>query len=221
MSVAPESGRNRIMIYGPKPDGTYVVEFETADGDSLAISVPAGETRVLKHFQARMPFGLFAPNVRSDPKAQTAMGQIDTYSKYKQQVVERDFREFMAARADLRKAWHCAGSLFHLHEWSCAVHFANSLGQIYPDFQLVRDIANASKHFVLRAPPAGRSHPSGMPSHAANTYVSGAAFQLGAFSNAFQLGEVKQQATSTDVEFAVLAQSILNMWDQLFAQEGW
>jgi hypothetical protein len=62
MSVAPETGRNRIMIYGPKPDGTYVVEFETADGDSLAISVPAGETRVLKHFQARMPFGLFVPD---------------------------------------------------------------------------------------------------------------------------------------------------------------
>ena len=63
VSVAPESGRNRIMIYGPKPDGTYVVEFETADGDSLAISVPAGETRVVKHFQARMPFGLFVPDV--------------------------------------------------------------------------------------------------------------------------------------------------------------
>jgi len=62
MSVAPETGRNRIMIYGPKPDGTYVVEFETADGDSLAISVPASDTRVLKHFQARMPFGLFAPD---------------------------------------------------------------------------------------------------------------------------------------------------------------
>jgi hypothetical protein len=62
MSAAPETGRNRIMIYGPKPDGTYVVEFETADGDSLAISVPAGEIRVLKHFQARMPFGLFVPD---------------------------------------------------------------------------------------------------------------------------------------------------------------
>src|SRR5215469_8825471 len=55
MSVAPESGRNRIMIYGPKPDGTYEIEFQTADGETLAISVPAGETRVLKHFQARMP----------------------------------------------------------------------------------------------------------------------------------------------------------------------
>jgi len=53
MSVAPESGRNRIMIYGPKNDGTYIVEFTTAAGEALAISVPASETRVLKHFQAR------------------------------------------------------------------------------------------------------------------------------------------------------------------------
>ncbi len=64
MSVAPpEGGRNRIMIYGPKRDGTYIVEFKAADGESLAISVPAGETRVLKHFQARMPYGLVMPDV--------------------------------------------------------------------------------------------------------------------------------------------------------------
>ena len=63
MSVAPESGRNRIMIYGPKGDGTYVVEFKTADGEALAISVRVGETRVLKHFQERMPYGLFVLDV--------------------------------------------------------------------------------------------------------------------------------------------------------------
>jgi hypothetical protein len=65
MSVAPpEGGRNRIMIYGPKRDGTYIVEFKTADGEALAISVPAGgETRVLKYFQERMPYGLFVPDV--------------------------------------------------------------------------------------------------------------------------------------------------------------
>jgi hypothetical protein len=45
-----------------RADGTYVVEFRTADGDALAISVPAGETRVLKHFQERMPYGLFVPD---------------------------------------------------------------------------------------------------------------------------------------------------------------
>jgi hypothetical protein len=25
------AGKNRIMIYAPKPDGTYVVEFKMAD----------------------------------------------------------------------------------------------------------------------------------------------------------------------------------------------
>jgi hypothetical protein len=34
----------------------------TAAGEALAISVPAGETRVLKHFQKRMPYGLFVPD---------------------------------------------------------------------------------------------------------------------------------------------------------------
>jgi hypothetical protein len=34
LSVAPESDRNRIMIYGPKPDGTYIIEFRMADGES-------------------------------------------------------------------------------------------------------------------------------------------------------------------------------------------
>jgi hypothetical protein len=28
------------MIFGPKPDGTYIVEFRTAAGEALAISVP-------------------------------------------------------------------------------------------------------------------------------------------------------------------------------------
>jgi hypothetical protein len=29
------TGRNRIMIYGPKDDGSYVVEFRTSEGDVL------------------------------------------------------------------------------------------------------------------------------------------------------------------------------------------
>jgi hypothetical protein len=55
--------KNRIMIYGPKKDGTYIAEFKTSKGEALAISVLAGETRVLEHFQARMPYGLFVPDV--------------------------------------------------------------------------------------------------------------------------------------------------------------
>jgi hypothetical protein len=32
-----DSGKNRIMIYGPKNDGTYIVEFKTAADEALAI----------------------------------------------------------------------------------------------------------------------------------------------------------------------------------------
>jgi hypothetical protein len=51
------------MIYGPKDDGTYVIEVVTAEGDVLAITIPRGETAVIKHFQERMPYGLFVPDV--------------------------------------------------------------------------------------------------------------------------------------------------------------
>jgi hypothetical protein len=43
------------MIYGPKNDGTYVVEFRTA----------ATEAAVIRHFQERMPYGLFVPDVNA------------------------------------------------------------------------------------------------------------------------------------------------------------
>jgi hypothetical protein len=39
------NAKSRIMICGPKNDGT-----RTAHGEALTINVPAGETRVLKHF---------------------------------------------------------------------------------------------------------------------------------------------------------------------------
>ena len=45
-------GNNRIMIFGPKSDGAYVVEF---------ISIPGSEAAVIRHFQERMPYGLQAP----------------------------------------------------------------------------------------------------------------------------------------------------------------
>jgi hypothetical protein len=58
------TGKNRIMIYGPKNDGTYVVEFRTAAGEALAISIPSGEARVVRYFQERMPYGMRVPETR-------------------------------------------------------------------------------------------------------------------------------------------------------------
>jgi hypothetical protein len=62
MAITPD-GKNRIMIFGPKNDGTYVVEFRTAAGEALAISIPRTEATVIRHFQERMPYGLFVPDV--------------------------------------------------------------------------------------------------------------------------------------------------------------
>ena len=44
--------QDKISILGPRDDGTYVVEFTTAAGERLAISVPGTKAAVLKHFQA-------------------------------------------------------------------------------------------------------------------------------------------------------------------------
>ena len=52
------NGKNRIMIYGPKEDGTYVVEFTTAWDAMLSISIPRSEAGVIRYFQERMPYGL-------------------------------------------------------------------------------------------------------------------------------------------------------------------
>jgi len=56
-------GKNRIMIFGPKSDGTYIVEFRTAAGDALAISVPRGETAVINS-RSGCPMGCFCLTCR-------------------------------------------------------------------------------------------------------------------------------------------------------------
>ena len=43
------TGKYRIMIFSPKNDGTYIIEFRTAAGEAVAISL--------------FPYGLFVPDV--------------------------------------------------------------------------------------------------------------------------------------------------------------
>ena len=46
-------------------NGTYGVEFRTTAGETLAISIPRTEAAVVRHFQERMPYGLFVPDVNA------------------------------------------------------------------------------------------------------------------------------------------------------------
>jgi hypothetical protein len=48
------TGKNWIMIFGPKNDGTYVVEFRTAEGETLGISIPGSEAKVIRHLGAHV-----------------------------------------------------------------------------------------------------------------------------------------------------------------------
>jgi len=43
--------------------GTYIVEFRTAAGEAVAISIPTTEAAAIRHFQERMPYGLLVPDV--------------------------------------------------------------------------------------------------------------------------------------------------------------
>jgi hypothetical protein len=62
--------RNRIMIYGPKNDGTYIVEFGTAARRvARDPSSPGSEAAVIKHFQECMPYGLYVPDVGKADRA--------------------------------------------------------------------------------------------------------------------------------------------------------
>lgn len=173
--------------------------------------------------------------------------KIDICKIYLRAIVEPDFNDFIADKSNLRRAWQSASSLFHMHERVYSAHkptidakytftnrhgviesvssnecFANALGQLYPDFQLVRGIANASKHFALRTAKPGTQNPPGMLSNAANTYVTGSIFQPGVFQeNVFQGGAVMLEAQPGEIEFSSIAQSVLKMWKALFEQEGW
>jgi hypothetical protein len=81
------------MIFGPKSDGTYVVEFRTSRGETLAISVPAGETAVLGHFQTQIPHGLFVPEVVSRSVAPRRKRETSKTLRIIKEVVKESGKE--------------------------------------------------------------------------------------------------------------------------------
>jgi hypothetical protein len=64
--MAP-TGKNRIMIFGPKDDGT----FRTAAGEALAISIPRGETAVITKAGERNPDALCEQTLKDIRREQT------------------------------------------------------------------------------------------------------------------------------------------------------
>jgi hypothetical protein len=171
------------------------------------------------------------------------MQQIDTYVKYWNEVVIPDYDDFFAALDDLRKAFHCAGSLFHMADWlyhgnkayidanftwldgngvaqpvTNESQFANAVRDQHPDFELVRNIANAGKHLSIRQGKHAAS-----PVSAANTYVSDTGWGQGGFGMGPYGGtpRARQQVPGgADLELSALATSVRDMWVSLCATHG-
>jgi hypothetical protein len=132
----------------------------------------------------------------------TLMKEFRTPADFWFGMVEPDFADCEANKADLRAAFHAAISLYHMHDWVWkaradevkllftyssgdrkmrAVHgarsFANALEQQYPDFGRIRSIANAAKHLELtEIRPVENA-----ASHASNTAVQVPGAGLGGY----------------------------------------
>ena len=160
-------------------------------------------------------------------------------------VVNPDYREFLERIDDLRRAFHCAISLFHLADWIYVANrpaidasftftdkngsgqrvydektFANALADICREFELVRGIANSAKHLSLRS--AGRDPSS--PTHAANTRSQSPGWGEGGYGSGPYGGTPRvmlEGPGGDDLEFSELAQAVHNMWLSLSATHGW
>jgi hypothetical protein len=162
--------------------------------------------------------------------------QIDDYGDYWREVVTPDYDDFLANITDLRKAFHCAISLFHMADWLYVAHevyinatlmyldkngtaqrvhdektFANHVRDHLPDFELIRGIANSAKHLALDRPGP---HPAS-PSHAANTVLQSTGYGMGGYGMGPFGGTPRvmlQGPGGNDLEFSAIAKAVFEMW---------
>ena len=173
----------------------------------------------------------------------TVVASITDCRSFWREIVVPDYNDFTANIDDLRRAFHCAISLFHLSDWVYVAHkahidanftfrerhgvarpdertFANALGDLHPDFDLIRGIANSAKHLVLTN---RRPHPAA-PSHAANTRVQSTGFGEGGYGMGPYGGTPRvmlEGPGGQDREFSDLATSTFDMWKRLSQQHNW
>jgi hypothetical protein len=175
----------------------------------------------------------------------TVVASVTDCRPFWREIVMPDYNDFAAKVDDLRRAFHCAISLFHLSDWVYVAHkayidanftfrdkngvvrpvtdektFANALGDLHPDFDLIRGIANSAKHLVLTN---RRPHPAA-PSHAANTRVQNTGFGQGGYGRGPYGGTPRvmlEGPGGQDREFSDLATSTFDMWKRLSQQHNW
>ena len=165
-------------------------------------------------------------------------------------VVVPDYDDSVTNVDDLRKAFHCAISLFHMADWIYITHqttihatfyfnsrkllgsnvpmlvtrvseFADSISDAHPNFELIRRIANSVKHLSL----TGQSPHTNAPSNASNTSVQTTGYGVGGFGQGRYGGTPRvvlaNHAGQPPIEFKDLATSVFNNWMNLKALHHW
>ncbi len=175
----------------------------------------------------------------------TVVARVDDHPSFWREIVTPDYEETVSKIDDLRRAFHCAISLFHLCDWIYVAHkafidatftfkdktgaaqpvsdektFANALRDLNPDFELIRGIANSAKHLALRNKGP---HPAA-PNSAANTRVQATGFGEGGYGKGPWGGSPRvmlEGPLGQDLEFSDIAKSVYEMWKTLSQQYNW
>jgi hypothetical protein len=169
--------------------------------------------------------------------------RIDDYQSFWREVVIPDFDDFMGEQSNLRRAFHCAISLFHMADWVYRGHkayihahftftdkngnpksvyneksFANAIRDLHPDFELIRGIANSAKHLEIRQ----GTHPAS-PTHAANTSSHSSTWDTAEWDNDpwNSRGIILTDSGGNNYKVLALAESTYKMWSRLCQQHGW
>ena len=172
----------------------------------------------------------------------TLVEQFQEPADFWKGMVLPDSGEYQADPGDLRKALHLAISLFHMHDWVFNFHeqvimqsftfvdrsgntdvvdksskFANYLGVNYPDFELIRGIANAAKHLQLTS----WSPNPDTPTHSANLTsqsLGGSSYGIGPYGGGPQ---IMLKTDNADQHFSQIAKNVETMWTSLNSTHCW
>lgn len=167
---------------------------------------------------------------------------LQTPKEFLTHVVGPDMAEFSApGQAELRLAYHACISLFSLRDWVSQAQdgnpwigdgvaypiisanrpgvFATDLCRVEPGFEVIADIANATKHMVL---DRGLTSLYG----AANVHISTLSVSSSAPASPPSpartlAGKVLVQIGPDFIDVLDNATKVHDMWKRLFAQNGW
>ena len=152
---------------------------------------------------------------------------LTTAHDFFEQVLKINYDRFNNDPSSFVTALNAALSLFHFHEWlfvskktdleakytqtfKTKGDFWGFVEQQVPAAGYVRDVANASKHVVLKI------NPSTSMSHIANTaIVTTGSRQGGSGGGGYLAPSIMMKDGSNDVSFDACAQALYQFWDQL------